>query len=250
MITKWVAVLFVLAVLLTGCGREDEAADSSRPDEGGQSEAENDDDVQAPSPADQAVAEAALLTLDDFPAGWEAQPADEDEEDEETQRRIAECVGVAYEDLYQGDSSATADSQKFVSTDDSEVSNSVNVGADEDWAANAFEIASRPEFRECTIDETRKAIDEAAEEEDLEVGELSLNEISFDDYGDDTLAFRLTIPLEVQGLSLEATGDFVLVRVGRALTTVTTFSTETPFDVETLSEFTRIATDRLTEELQ
>jgi hypothetical protein len=249
MTRKLAAALCALAVLGVGCGDDDEGG-TGEPEQSAPADNGPDGHAHSPDPADLAIADASLLTLDDFPAGWEAQPAEDDGDDRESQTRIAECVGVDYEDLYSGDSGASAESPTFVSGNDEEISSTVKVATDERWAANAFEIAAQPKFRECLLEETTTAVEEAAAGEDFEFGDPSINEISFDDYGDGTLAFRLTIPVEAEGFSLEVTTDFILVRVGRAQTTVSAQSTGSPFDVAELSALMKVAADRLTQELR
>lgn len=248
-VTKTLAVLVMLgASLVTGCGGDEgqkSTAGSKTPESSTSSPAAE------PDPVDQAIAESALLTLGDFPAGWEAKPADEDDaEDDESQHRIADCLGVAYEDFYDGDSGASADSKDFANENDDEIFNSVSVGADESRMKARFAIAATEKYRECTLEELRTVMKEAAAEEgDFEVGEASLNEISFDKFGDESTAFRVTIPVEAEGMSLDVTLDLVLVRVGRAVTTVTAQSLLTSIDAAELSEYVKIATDRLASEL-
>jgi hypothetical protein len=249
-VTRKLALALVsVALVAVGCGGDDEQGDDAKSDPTSVRETEDPEDEPSPDPADQAIADASLLSLDDFPPGWESESDDSDDDSEESQQRIADCVGVEFEVLY--GSSAEAESPNFVSSDDVEISNIVKLASDEEAAARAFDIASGPEFGECMAAELTDVIKEAAaDEDDIAVGEPSLNEMSFGDYGDGTLAYRLTIPMETQGLSVEVVGDFVVVRVGRAQTTLSVLSFGSPYDVEALGELTRIATDRLARELK
>ena len=194
------------AFALTGCGEDGPSREPAAAD------ADN-----------MPIAEASLLTLDDFPSGWEAVPTNEaDEQDSEKSREaIAECMGVDYEALY-SDGSGRAQSPDFTSEYDEEVSVSVTVYDDVASAEEPFDLGSSAEFRDCSADVAGESIEEAADEagEDAEIGDISLNEISFDDFGDETSAFRATIPISVQGFEVEALLDAVFVRVDRAIISI------------------------------
>jgi hypothetical protein len=65
--------------------------------------------------ADQAAAEAALLVLSDFPAGWSEVP-DTQEDDEEFSRRLAECFGASGTEVIEAE--ARAETGRFTDPDD------------------------------------------------------------------------------------------------------------------------------------
>lgn len=241
-------------VLLGACGGDDEgnddadAPDTSSTAPGTPSESASPTEVD---PGDQAIAEAALLTLQDFPPGWEASPADEEDDDARENREfIATCMGVDYDDLY-NDSNAKADSPDFTSENDEELSVSVQVDSSEESMATAFELASRPEYRECVAEGLSDILEEQAEEadEDVEIGELTLNELSAGSFGDDTVAFRATVPMEVQGFNLDVTMEFVVVRVGRAQTGLTTLGVGSNLSTEEFIGYVELAVKRLEDAL-
>lgn len=221
---KLVSLLAAPILILTACGGNDDDKDASAVESSdptaSSDEPEEETSPSSPDPADLKIAEAALLTLADFPVGWEAVPAEDDDQDVEGQEEIAECIGVDYDELYDG-SNAEAQSPAFTNEDDEDVSVEVTVDATEEEMAEAFAIAASPEFRECVTEAAGDAMEEAfadAEDEGAEVGDITLNEVSLGSYGDETVAFRLTIPIEMEGFNLEATGDFAVVRVGRGMT--------------------------------
>lgn len=234
--------LLTLALCLTACsGGDKEPRD--------QDEAESSQSPSAtPNAADQAIAEDALLVLEDFPAGWQAQTSDD--ESELNKHEIAECIGVEYDELYD-DSSADAESRTFISPEDVEVDHEIDIAADEAWATTAFEIASGDAFRACVAEEMEKVLIKAFEEEegDVELGELAVNEMSFDSFGDATTALRVTIPFETQGFSLEATLDIVAVRVGRGQSVVTVSATGSGLDSDELAELVALGSERLEQSL-
>ena len=133
---KSTAALAVLAAMVTGCGGED-AKSADRKDERSSASA-----APTPNATDAAIAQASLLTLSDFPAGWEAKAPDQDDDDEDAQRRLADCVGVPFEDLDQRGHRSKAESKDFVSEDDDEISNSVAVITEQTRTTRAFAIVS------------------------------------------------------------------------------------------------------------
>ncbi|MBS4752242.1 hypothetical protein KG112_05395 [Nocardioides sp. zg-ZUI104] len=249
---NFLGLLLLPVLALTACSGSDEAA--SPGGDGAQSQSspnpsETSDPTApaSPSPADIALAEAALLTLSDFPAGWESVPQPEEDGDDTKEReKIANCVGVSYDTLY-SDANAEAESPDFTNEDDETVSVRVVVDTDESTTIENFGIVASPKYRECVSKYMGEAVEESMnDQKDGKVGNLSLNEVSLGNHGDQTVAFRVTIPIEVQGFNLEATGDFALVRVGRALTNVSGMR----FDVGSMTtddfvKFVETATKRL-----
>lgn len=258
-VSETLVSLAALVLVLVGCGADsgdhdnDGGTDKSPGLESNVQQPEDDPEPTAEvpevDPADQAIAEAAVLTLQDFPPGWESTPTDDDD-DRKGRENIATCVGVEYDDLYR-DSNANAKSPDFKSEGDDEVSSSVTVDRDEGWMIDAFEIASRPKFRECVVDGIVETVEASVAEsgEDVEVGAITINEMSFGSFGDETLAFRMTIPLDVSGFSFEAKGDFVVVRVGRAQTSASSFSLGSGLSTEEFTGYVDLAVQRLTEAL-
>lgn len=204
----------------------------------------------APDPADKAIAEAALLTLGDFPVGWEAAPRDEDEDDRAAREDIAQCVGVSYDALY-NDTNTEAQSPTFTSEDDSEIEHTVSIAVDEVDMTEAFNIASTSEFRECAAEIVRESVAENSEQSDQEltVGEISLNELSIGSFGDQTVAYRVTVPIETEGFNLEVKLEVAIVRVGRAQSNLTSTSIGSGISTEDLAAFVGSATQRLQDAL-
>ena len=240
---KSTAALAVLAAMVTGCGGED-AKGADRKDERSSASA-----APTPNATDAAIAQASLLTLSDFPAGWEAKAPDQDDDDEDAQRRLADCVGVPFEDLDQRGHRSKAESKDFVSEDDDEISNSVAVITEQTRTTRAFAIVSSAKYRECALEELKSAMKDAFDDEGYEITDISLNELSFDDFGDETSAFRVTATVEAEGMEIDVIVDYVFVRVGRAVTTITAQATFSPFDSAELSEYVQIAAERLAAEL-
>jgi hypothetical protein len=244
--SKIAAVLLALVFFLPSCGGDDGEDTSGETKENKSSEST----TPEPDPADQAIAESSLLTLQDFPAGWEAEPADDDEDSSLDKDALAECVGVEYDELYD-DSAAEAESRTFISPQDEEIDHEVGIASDEEWTRSVFEITSGDKWRNCVAEQMQSSIADAVkkEDKDAKVGDVTVNEMGFESFGDETTAMRVTIPLEVNNFNIEASLDFVAVRVGRAMMIVTASSVGTGLSADELAEFVDIAVKRLDQEL-
>lgn len=170
-------------------------------------------------PAAVAIAEASLLKLADFPAGWQAVPKDDEDDDVAAEKRIAECVGVDHADLY-GDE-PSAESPEFTNEDEETISSKVVVMASADEASDGLGIVASETYRTCISGEVAKSVEESIKGEGATVGEISLNEVSVGQHGDEVTAFRVEIPFELNGFEATAALDFAIVRVDRALVQLT-----------------------------
>src|SRR5262245_36336628 len=117
---RMVLCVLALTLLSAACSSGDDDDDSSAA--GGQSAAADDGRTDDERQADEQTAAATLLVLDDFPPGWEAEPADteEDESDDELKDGLADCLDVDRSLL--DDVNPQAKSPTFRSPDDAEVS--------------------------------------------------------------------------------------------------------------------------------
>lgn len=249
--------------LLTACGGENddgaddrdvsqgvetsESADSpsdATPETPSQTPTESASDTEA----DQAIAEAALLTLQDFPAGWEAAPpAENDEEDRPGRERIADCVGVDYEQLYD-EENTEADSPTFIAENDNEVSQTVSLASDEADMVEVFEIGSTQTFLECAGESIKDSVAEEGED-GVSVGEVTVNQLTVGSFGDETLAYRVTVPIEAEGFNIDVKLETALVRVGRAQVNISTTSLISEVPTSDLVGYLEVATKRLEEAL-
>jgi len=158
----------------------------------------------------QRAADAAVLTIEDFPAGWvETEPSEDDESDPCKTRKIVEEKEIA-----------GAESMDFEKAD-AFVTNVVSVFASAESADEVIsEVTDR--FRQCDPDAIREAWQEDAPKgvtaEDVEIGRLSFPELA-----DRTEALRLTLTIagELDGEStLDVPWDFVFVRSGRMVSVI------------------------------
>ncbi|WP_028655205.1 hypothetical protein [Nocardioides sp. J54] len=238
------SVAVAVALFLTACGGADDDGDGE-PSDARRSVTSGSPTVEQDVAADQAIAEAAVLTLDDMPPGWTSEAAGEDDasEERESRTRMARCVGD-YETLYV-DAHPDAESDDFTSPDDAEVSVDVRVAHSEEWLVEACEVFSTDRFRECALEELQNEL--GGEMQEVTVGDISLDPLSFAPVGDEVTVYRMTIPISADGFDVEMVGDVVAARVGRGMVWLSAFSlpAQRPLGVEELRGSLEIAADRL-----
>jgi hypothetical protein len=202
---------------------------------------------------DQAAAEAALLTIDDFPPGWAEVPDDERTPLAiESQRRIAACAGGEGDRLLDL-GGALAESGNFSGPDNQVVEESVAIVDD----AVAEEMVARftaPGVGDCFADAMQQTIDEmvtnpSAPTESFpartELGEVTVEPLKVPAAGDESAGYRITVPLTTQGVDFEIFLDAVLIRSGGALAGVSFQSAPEPFPTEDIDHYVELAADRL-----
>jgi hypothetical protein len=196
--------------------------------------------------ADLAAAEAALLALSDFPAGWSETPYT-DESDEELSRRQVECLGGEGDTLF--DNEAKARTGDFANPDDDqEINETVSVGASEaeavailagfedDSAITCLTEVYNDRFRELLEDEL---------DDDGEVGEISVARLNVTPVGDELHALRIQVPVETELITVDFSFDIVGVRVGRSLAGLFFASQFGPTPIEQIDKYTALAASRL-----
>lgn len=242
-ISTLAAVLVALALSACGNGDDGKDDDGDDPKKASSSSAAPTptDEGPAVDAEDQAIVDAAVVTIKDMPSGWTADAADDDDDDKAARAEIAACVGVAYDELYD-DTNAEAKSDDFTSPDDDEVSIKVGLAPTEEWMVHAFGIASGAKYRECALE----AIEKDMESQDgLEIGDVSLSQLSVDQLGDEALGYRVTVPVSADGDTIDVIADVVVTRVGRGQVQVSTVSYGAPMSTDELAGFARISLDRL-----
>ena len=198
--------------------------------------------------ADTAAAQAALLALGDFPAGWSETPPDEDDGDPEADRALAECAGVDGDKLI--DTDAEAETGRFSDPDgESFVDQAVGLMPTEDEAAAPFASFTSTDVIACFADVYNELFASSLEDGDLpdnaEIGEITVARLNVTPVGDDTAAIRISVPISVTGITVDVTVDLVLTRVGRSLSGLSFQSTFGPINIEILDQYNDLAASRL-----
>lgn len=166
-----------------------------------------------------AAAEQALLRLEDFPTGWTERPVEDDEDSGPD--LPPECQEPEYAGKV-GD----ADSQEFLGPDEEEVEHGVTVYVDEAAARQAVAVGVEylEECREPLADAMKTLIEDSddAPVDDFAV-EVNIDRLSFPSYGDESVAWRISVTVTSEELPFDI--DFFLdvlgVRVDRIVSGIT-----------------------------
>jgi hypothetical protein len=164
---------------------------------------------------DTQAAKRSLLTLHDFPKGWE-----------QGKRLDIEVVCPAY-GAARRDASGVGSSPQFAKGDFLEAASSVYRYTDEAAAKRAFgAIASRATQR-CYIDGTTKTLKDGGASE---VRKVRVRQLSLQRLGDQRSGTRFVFPITAAGVDLDVTVDLTYVRSGRTLSLVFCLGAGDTFD--------------------
>ncbi len=198
--------------------------------------------------ADAAAAEAALLTLSDFPAGWSEVPDEEDTSNQKLLDRVYECLGPDAVEMFNSETEARTGN--FTDPDDeSSVNQTVALAPTLESAEAYIAGASASGVAECLTTVYREEIPALLSGEgmpaDVEVGEITVGALNVGEIGQGTFAYRITAPVSSQGFTVDIVTDFVAVRAGRSVSGLNFQSTFDPTPIERITEYTTLAASRL-----
>jgi hypothetical protein len=229
--------LTVWCLVLSACGGDGDGNDGSR------------DFQRAIEPQAQERAESILLTLTDFPDGWRAEGATED--DEESDEAFAECIGADYSAFTMiGD----AESDDFAMGETAVASSDAQVFENEQMAADAVAEFAEGLGNEAA-DTCMSEMLGGFEDEDVEITGAGVSELSFTPPPgvDDANAWQVVVTVEgkagsqAEGLSVAAYADLVQLRIGVETAEVTTTDIQTPFDPELRDELVAAVAARMSD---
>ena len=234
-------VALTLALVLAACGSGSDSTESTTATRE-PAPATTEQDIEA----DTVAAEAALLVVSDFPSGWTETPYVDDPANDETNKLLADCLGLDRPSI--GDSPAKARTGDFTSPEeDIEISQIVGLEAAEQDAVDIIEAFGDPDTPTCFAEVYGDTFAESADlGEGVEVGgEITVAAVRVAPAGDDTSALRVTVPLASDGLEVDVFADAVIVRVGRSLSFMFFASQGTPVDAGTIDDYAAVAASRL-----
>jgi hypothetical protein len=174
--------------------------------------------------ADKAAAEAASLRLSDFPAGWTSSPQDKSPNYPNLDAEVAKCLGVSVQELNHS-GPADVDSPDFSDSDNNTVSSSVGYAPNVAKAEQEFSVISGPNVPSCLTPAVQKLVSYAiAHPSDpsntlppgATIGASTVAQMSFPAFGDQSIAYRVTIPVNVKGLTVSLYLDIISATKGRA----------------------------------
>lgn len=210
-----------------------------------------------PASAAKAAAKAALLTISDLPQGWSTSKED-DSDDSDTDKfatELSDCLHAPPGLLGDKDTpdSAHEDSPDFDSPDgDTTISETVTVGRTS-HIDQVFALLRQSNATDClttAMSEVTKQLIADSKDADLHkatIGDVKVGQLNAGHYGDDTLALRITVPLEVSGLSISVYDDEVYIRHSNAVANLQFEGTGTPVDTDTASKLAELAMQKLTQ---
>lgn len=177
--------------------------------------------------ADHAAAAAANLTLSDFPNGWTAQAQSSSSDGPKgLKATTAKCLGASVSDL--GPNNGTdVSSPNFTGPSGNESISSSVAFAGTTAAAHRIEaVWSSPKIPGCLTTALRTAISyELAHPtgsadstpKGMTIGAATVSQLSFAHFGDRSIAYRASIPVQYDGLSLDVDSDLVVIESNQAL---------------------------------
>ena len=194
---------------------------------------------RAIEPEAQERAESIVLKLTDFPNGWRASAAEEDE----SQNEFNKCIGVDYSGLTRiGD----AESQDFAKGDSTEASSEVAVFESDQQAEDGMSEYATGMSSSAAEDCFQDLIEEALRgEKGFKLGEVDVGELSFTPPDvDEAKAWQIVVPVEItsgagEGFSADAYVEQVMLREGDTVASVTTQDVLTEFDPELRNQLFR-----------
>lgn len=245
-------VLAATVFAVVGCGGGSTSAN------GGSSaspvvDARNSDQIAS----DTAAAQAALLTLADFPSGWEAKqrsPSTADTpEAKAATKKFGDCLGAdpsLFDDVSSG---AKAKSDRFTDSKNLRVESNVTLEGSESIVSQGFAALTKPEARGCFGDFIKTATAYGLEHpsngssppEGLALGDPTVGTVNLAGLPNEAVVYRVMLPFTIKGLSIKLYIDFVFAAQGRAEMTLTFQNVGDPFPNDLEATLTATAVGRL-----
>jgi hypothetical protein len=198
MLTLAAGTAAVLTVTLTACGGSSKPSATATTATTSKS-ASTPTSVANPA-ADKATAESLGLVQADLPAGWVGTPSQNDAEDAQVNKKVADCTGAS------APSKQTAD----VNSDDfdkgnAQVSSEVTFAASRaDFEQDVAAVKNSDKYTTCvkTIFESQLKADFAKNSPGVDVGPLTVTRVSTPTYGE--VSFGFTFSTTITGTTGEA----------------------------------------------
>jgi hypothetical protein len=203
---------------------------------------------------DKSLAVAANLRLSDFPAGWTSTP--QSSTTTGPHGLVAQLLSCLHTNLsvLNTNSPTRASSSDFSDSSGDTVSSSVNYLTATSDAQAEMSVLTSAQFPSCFATAVNDVLNYEVNNPSstgttlpagVTLGHASFNQMSFPSYGDQTVAYRSTIPISYDGLNPSVYADFVITRKGRALAALLFESTVTPPDSSLEEQLTGIVVGRL-----
>lgn len=223
------------SLALTACGSSSKSDNASSGDNATTTTTAKAQDVTA----DMAAAADANLKSSDFPSGWTSKPHDSSKSDSDKvfDQQIADCLGVPVAEISK-EGPANVDSPDFSDPDgNATISSSVSYLASSDLAKSKFTLYNGAKVPQClglafsgvmkdSIQNPKPGTDTLPP--GTTVGDAKVDKLSLPSMGDESVAYRLVVPIDVSGQKINLTIDFAVIRKGRVGITTTFQGTNSP----------------------
>jgi hypothetical protein len=240
-----VAVLLP-AVIVAGCGGGSSTQTSKSTTTSTQSSA-------AQITADRSIAGKALLLLSDFPAGWTQTPR-EGANQPQLAAEVATCLHVSASQLEES-KPTEVESPQFQEVHDNSVENSVTVLPTNAAAAEYVKVFKEAQAPSCLATAVTKllAADEQKESGKLPAGSsfgaASVEPLSFPAEGDQSIAYRISLPFKTKSVTVTFYLDAILAQAGRGYTSLTFTGVGAPIDATMEESLVKLTVERLRQAL-
>jgi hypothetical protein len=204
--------------------------------------------------ADKALAVAANLKLSDFPDGWTSSPQSNSSTGPQgLDARLASCLH-ANVSVFNNNDPTQASSPDFSDSNGDTASSGVNYLAVASQAQADMKALTGSRFPSCFTTAVNAILNYELNNPSstgstlpagVSFGQASVAQMSFQSYGNQSIAYRVTVPFSYEGLNPDAYFDIVAVQEGRALAGLFFESTATPFDSSMEEQLTATVVGRL-----
>jgi hypothetical protein len=184
--------------------------------------------------SDSADAQSLLLTLSDLPAGWRTNASADPQADAKLAAAMLACLKETDVDVFDaaGKHTSRAHAPAFGSPDGLSITDEVMISRSDARSAASLAVVQRPAFSGCLAAfvtntfKTTLAGDPSAA--GATVGEVKVETLA-PPAGADSVAYRVTVPVRLNGQSRVLSFDDVFLRHGRAMAVLSLNGTGGPF---------------------
>lgn len=212
-------------------------------------------EVTSTDDPDQELARSILITLDDFPEGWEETPDDGEDDDSEQEAALDACLGEeAYVDGGVLDELEVTTGD-FAPVDESAptVQHNALLAPDLDIATAAFAEAESPLAPDCYESTVRELFEQLVSDpesglpEGSTLGEVQLEVLPYETDGPQVVSYFVSVPVTADGETFTFFYELFYLRSGRALSQLIFYSLNEPFPEEGVDSLVGITVERIAE---
>ncbi len=220
--------VLVLSLTMASCSSGGKSATSTSLPSGASSSIPTTSTTTQPSQnvaADKALSHAASLKLSDFPTGWTSQPNNPNPNVPNVDQSLASCLHTSAS-LFNRNSPTQVQSPDFSDSNGDTVNSQVTYSASASIAEPGLALLQSPRMPSCLQTAVSTLISYALAHPSnpsdsvpsgVSVGQTTVDQMSFPTLGDQTIAYRVTVPVSAASLNIDAYVDGVWIRKGRAV---------------------------------